>query len=139
MAKTLDQQIQNIVFSVPLTANDAEQTTSVINNNNDLFIYGGDVRLFDEDGEITDTTRLDRFEVDIQANEKNSISNRTFDARSLRAMLQHDKFPGFILGKDAKTKLTVSHTYTGSAAVGDPPYEIRVTLFGKVLDGSTVQ
>lgn len=139
MAKTLDQQIQNIVFSVPLTANDAEQTTSVINTNDDLEIYGGDVRIFDEDGEVTETTRLDRFEIDIQANEKNAISNRTFDARTLREMLRHEKFPGFILGKDAKTKLTVSHTYTGAAAVGDPPYEVRVTFFGKVLDGSTVQ
>lgn len=139
MAKTLDQQMQNLVFSITMQTNDLTSTTSVINNNDDLFIYGGDVRLFDESGEITDTTRSDQFDIEIQVNEKNSISNRTFDARSLRAMLQHDKFPGFVLGKDSKIKVTASHEYTGAAAVGNPPYEVRVVLFGKLLDGSTVQ
>lgn len=133
MATPLDQQLQNIVFNFQIATDGTSAEATVQNTNPDLEIYGGDVRIFDEDGEIIEAARLDQFEIEIQANEKSSISNETFDARTLKTMLNSEKFPGFILGKDAKTKITVTHAYQGATPVGDEPFNIRIVWFGKVV------
>lgn len=133
MATPLDQQLQNIVFNFQIATDGTSAEATVQNTNPDLEIYGGDVRIFDEDGEIIEAARLDQFEIEIQANEKSSISNETFDARTLKTMLNSEKFPGFVLGKDAKTKITVTHAYQGVTPVGDKPFNIRIVWFGKVV------
>jgi hypothetical protein len=135
-SNSLDQQLQNIVFDLSITSNDGSASDTVQNQNPDLEIYGGDVRIFDEDGEIVETSRMDQFDVEIQANEKFQIANTSFDARTLKAMLNSEKFPGFVLASNAKTKIKVTHRYVGAAAVSDPPYNVRIVFFGKVIGNS---
>ncbi len=135
---SIDQQLQNIFFDFTISTNDGNASDTVQNQNPDLEIYGGDVRIFDEDGEIVETARMDQFDIDIQANEKFQIANSSFDARTLKAMLNSEKFPGFILAANAKTKIKVTHRYTGATAVSDPPYNVRIVFFGKVI-GNTAQ
>jgi hypothetical protein len=134
---SIDQQLQNIVFDLTVSSNNGSASDTVQNQNPDLLIYGGDVRIFDSGGEITDTTRLDQFEIEIQANEKFQISNTAFDARTLRTLLTHEKFPGFVLAANAKTKIKVTHSYLASA-VGNDPFNVRIVFFGKVI-GNTAQ
>lgn len=135
---SLDQQLQNIVFDITISTNDGSASDTVQNQNPDLLIYGGDVRIFDEDGEIVETARMDQFDIEIQANEKFQIANTSFDARTLKTMLNSEKFPGFVLSENAKTKIKVTHRYVGAAAVSDPPYNVRIVFFGKVI-GNTAQ
>lgn len=134
MANTsIDQQLQNIVFDLTITDSNGSASNTVQNQNPDLEIYGGDVRIFDEDGEITDTARMDQFDVEIQANEKFQIANTSFDVRTLKTLLNSYKFPGFILAANAKTKIKVTHRFTGATLVSDPPFNIRITFFGKII------
>ena len=132
MANTpINEQVQDLVFDLDIATASTSANTTQNNTSGNLFIYGGDVRIFDNAGEITEFTRGDRFEVNIQANEKNQISNSPIDARTLREMLKHPQFKGFMLLNGTNTKITVTHTPV-NAAVNVAPYKVHITLFGRV-------
>lgn len=133
MAKPMNEQLQVIVFDLLITANDQAKSSTIQNTSGDVFVWGGDVQVFDNAGRIADTTRCDQFNVDIQANEKNSILNQVMDIQSLKKLLQSENFPGFELGNEAKTKITITHAYPG-AVVSAVPVNIKVSLFSEPLE-----
>lgn len=131
MNTAINDQVQNLVFDIDITTANASGSKTENNTSGSLFIYGGDVRIFDNAGEITEFTRGDRFEINIQANEKNQISNSPLDARTLREMFKHPQFKGFVLLNNTNTKITATHTPV-NAAVNVAPYKVHITLFGRV-------
>lgn len=123
-------KFENTIDAIDTTSTEKEFVVDA-----DIRVVRGALQLRDNNGTVLEQlTGLDDFQISLKTANyelikmQGSQSNSTLDYKTLKAFLESETMPSFVVKKGETIKMQTSHTSAGSGAIQTAPFTVTLSL-----------